>query len=220
MIQANWVGKIESQCQWDWFVISSEGFLRCSLPKNISIRAEWLGPGGMAGSEWMHSVRAIRDTPVADYSAPGANTKRRVVYCPLIAVSPFLLALSVSYCKQTLWLCGQLWPYIVMVSLGTSAKCKSVQTPHANLPDTPVAFTSASKHFQMLPGLPGALQSTLRLSKSILRCSWMSQFEENIELLRNCDGNPGMVWKELCHRRAERLGDAEDAARWRWNCLV
>ena len=29
----------------------------------------------------------------------------------------------------------------------TSAKCKSVQKPHANLPDTLVALTSASKYF-------------------------------------------------------------------------
>jgi len=34
----------------------------------------------------------------------------------------------------------------------TSAKCKSVWKPHANLPDTPVDLTSASKYFQMLPG--------------------------------------------------------------------
>jgi hypothetical protein len=64
--------------------------------------------GGLAASEWKRSVRAVRDTPVADYSAPGVNTTRRVAYRPPIAVSPFLLALSVSYFKQTLWLCGQL----------------------------------------------------------------------------------------------------------------
>jgi len=56
-------------------------------------------PGGMAPSEWTRSIRAVRDTPVADYSAPGANTTRRVAYRPPIAVLPFLLALSVSYCK-------------------------------------------------------------------------------------------------------------------------
>jgi hypothetical protein len=65
-------------------------------------------PGGMAASEWTRSVRAVRDTPVADYSAPGVITTRRVAYRPPIAVSPFLLALSVSYFKQTLWRCGQL----------------------------------------------------------------------------------------------------------------
>jgi hypothetical protein len=64
--------------------------------------------GGLAASEWTRSVRAVRDTPVADYSAPGVNTTRRVAYRPPIAVSPFLLALSVSYFKQTLWRCGQL----------------------------------------------------------------------------------------------------------------
>jgi len=65
-------------------------------------------PGGMAPSEWTRSVRAVRDTTVADYSAPGVNTTRHVAYHPPIAVSPFLLALSVSYFKQTLCRCGQL----------------------------------------------------------------------------------------------------------------
>jgi len=76
-------------------------------------------PGGMAPSEWMRSVRAVRDTPVADDSAPGVNTTRRVAYRPPITVSPFLLALSVFCFKQTLWRCGQLWPYVGMGSLGT-----------------------------------------------------------------------------------------------------
>jgi hypothetical protein len=40
---------------------------------------------------------------------------------------------------------------------GTSAKCISVQKPHAFLLDTPVDLTSASKYFQMLPGPPGAM---------------------------------------------------------------
>jgi len=53
----------------------------------------------------------------------------------------------------------------------SSAKCQSVPKPHTNLPDTPVALTSASKYFQMLPGPPRAFQSALRLCKSILRCS-------------------------------------------------
>jgi len=53
-------------------------------------------PGGMAPSEWTRSVRAVRATPVAGYSAPSAKTTRRVAYRPRIAVSPFLLALSVS----------------------------------------------------------------------------------------------------------------------------
>ena len=47
-------------------------------------------PGGMAPSEWTRSVRAVRDTPVADYSAPGVNTTRRVAHRPPITVSPFL----------------------------------------------------------------------------------------------------------------------------------
>jgi len=74
--------------------------------------------GGMAPSEWTRSIRAIWDTPVADYSAPSINTTLRVAYRPPMGVSPFLLTLSVSYFKRTLWHWGQLWPYIGMGSLG------------------------------------------------------------------------------------------------------
>jgi len=73
----------------------------------------------MAPSEWTCSVRAVRDIPVAFYSAPGINTRCRVAYRHPIAGMPFLLALSVSYFKQTLWCCGQLWPYVGMGSFGT-----------------------------------------------------------------------------------------------------
>ena len=50
---------------------------------------------------------------------PGVNSTRHIPYCPLIAVSPSLLVLSVSYFKRSLWRCGQLLPYIAMGSLGT-----------------------------------------------------------------------------------------------------
>jgi len=56
----------------------------------IFISKKHFHPGGMAPSEWMRSVRAVRDTPVADYSAPGVNTTCRVAYRPPIAVSLFL----------------------------------------------------------------------------------------------------------------------------------
>jgi len=75
--------------------------------------------GRMAPSEWTCSDRAVSDTPVADYSVAAVNTTHQVAYCPPIAVLPFLLALSVSHVKQTLWRCGQLWPYVGMGSLGT-----------------------------------------------------------------------------------------------------
>ena len=39
----------------------------------------------MAPSEWTRSVRAVRDIPVAAYSAPSVNTMRRVAYRPPIA---------------------------------------------------------------------------------------------------------------------------------------
>jgi len=53
----------------------------------------------------------------------------------------------------------------------SSARCKSVRKPYANLPDTPISLTRASKYFQTLPKSLGALQSALRLCKSIHRCS-------------------------------------------------
>jgi len=65
------------------------------------------------------TVRAVRDTPVADYSALCINTIHRVAYHPQIAISPVLLTLSVSYFKHTLWRCGQMWPYVGMGTLGT-----------------------------------------------------------------------------------------------------
>ena len=66
-------------------------------------------PGGMAPSEWTHSVRTVRDTPVVDYPARSVNTTRRMAYRPLIALSPFLLALSV-YTKYTLYHSHLLFP--------------------------------------------------------------------------------------------------------------
>jgi hypothetical protein len=56
----------------------------------------------MAPSQYTLPVRAIRDYPVAAHSAPGANTMCRVAYCPPIAVSLLLLALSVYYFERTI----------------------------------------------------------------------------------------------------------------------
>jgi len=66
----------------------------------------------MALSEGQRSVGAVRDTPGVDYSVPGLNTMRRIAYRPPSADSPFLLTLSVSNFKRTLWHCGQLLPHI------------------------------------------------------------------------------------------------------------
>ena len=76
----------------------------------------------MAKSERTRSVRAVRDTAVADHSTPRINTTRHVAYPPPIAVSSFLLALLVSYFKCTLWCCSQLWPDVGMGVLGTSVQ--------------------------------------------------------------------------------------------------
>jgi len=72
----------------------------------------------MSASEWTRSVRAVRDTPEVDYSVPRVNTTHCVAYRHPIAVSQSLLALLVSYFEQTLWLCGHLWPYVGIGSLG------------------------------------------------------------------------------------------------------
>jgi len=80
------------------------------------ISKKLFSPGGMAPSEWTHSVSAVRDTTVADYSTPGVNTTRRVAYRPPIAVSPFILAPSV-YTKCTLSLAHLLiWLVLSMIS--------------------------------------------------------------------------------------------------------
>jgi hypothetical protein len=54
----------------------------------------------------------------------------------------------------------------------SSAKCKSVRKPDPQLQESPVALTSTSKYFQILPGLLAALQCALRFCKSIHRCCW------------------------------------------------
>jgi hypothetical protein len=75
-------------------------YLQTSLiTESKSITKKQLSPGGMAASDWTREVKHVRDTLVADYSAPGANTMHHVAYHPLIAVLPVLLALSVSYCN-------------------------------------------------------------------------------------------------------------------------
>jgi len=85
----------------------------------LNISEKQFRPGAVALSKWKRSVRAVRETPVADYSAPSFKTTHRNTYHPPIAISLFLLGLSVSYFKQTLWHCGQLWPYVGMGSFGT-----------------------------------------------------------------------------------------------------
>jgi hypothetical protein len=73
---------------------------------------KYFDPGAMAASEVTRYVSAVRDTPVADNSAPGLNSSHRVAYCPLMAVSPVLPTLSVSYFKRTLWHWRQLSQYV------------------------------------------------------------------------------------------------------------
>ena len=85
----------------------------------LSISKRHFRPGRMAEPEWTGSVWAVRDTPVADYWAPRINTRHHVAYRPPIAVSPFLLTLSVSCFLWTQRHCGQLWPYFGMGSMGT-----------------------------------------------------------------------------------------------------
>jgi hypothetical protein len=83
------------------------------------IRKKHFCPGGMGTSEWTRTVGAVRDTQVVDYSTPSINATHCIAYRPPIPISPFLLTLSVSYSKQTLSHCGQLWPYVGMGLVGT-----------------------------------------------------------------------------------------------------
>jgi len=73
----------------------------------------------MTPSQWTGSVRALRDTPMADYSSPSCNSTCRIPALSLIAVSLFVLVLSVSKFKRSHWRCGQLSPYVGMGSLRT-----------------------------------------------------------------------------------------------------
>jgi hypothetical protein len=62
---------------------------------NISINH--FHPGIMPTSDWTRSVRALRDIPVADFSAPSVNTTRRVVYRPPILLFRYPLASGLQY---------------------------------------------------------------------------------------------------------------------------
>jgi hypothetical protein len=80
----DWVGSEKrsgrSVCMGEYEKMLCVGFLKL-------ISKTHFRPGGMRASELTRSVRAVSDTPVADYSAPGVNTTRRVVYRPPMAVS-------------------------------------------------------------------------------------------------------------------------------------
>jgi len=101
-------------------------------------------PGRMAASERTLSVRAVKDTPMAECSAPGINTTCRVAHRPPIAVSLFHLTLSVSYFNETLWRCSQLWPYVGMGSLGTrlGQDCNAMGDAAKISPPVPSTFSS------------------------------------------------------------------------------
>jgi hypothetical protein len=76
---------------------------RCGCVARFNISKKLFRLGGLAPWEWTRSVRAVRDTPVAADTAPGVNTTRSIGCHPPITALPFLLALSVSYFKRTLW---------------------------------------------------------------------------------------------------------------------
>jgi hypothetical protein len=66
----------------------------------VVVSKEKFRAGRMAPSEWTRSVRAVRDTRVADYYATNVNSAVRFPYRHLITVSSFLLVLSVSHFKR------------------------------------------------------------------------------------------------------------------------
>jgi len=53
---------------------------------SINISKKHFRPGGIVASEWTRSVRVVRDTLLADCSAPGVNTTRRIAYHPAITI--------------------------------------------------------------------------------------------------------------------------------------
>jgi len=63
------------------------GHESANLNAVMDISKIYICPGGIAPSEWMHSVRAIRDTPVADYSVSSVKSMSHVPSHPQITVS-------------------------------------------------------------------------------------------------------------------------------------
>jgi len=100
----------------------------------------------MAPSEWTRSVRAVRDTPVADYSAPGVDTTRRVVYRPPITVSLSLRILLVSYFQRSLGHCGQLWQWSEWVH--SVRTCIGIAMRRVTLQISPLAFLLPARKMQ------------------------------------------------------------------------
>jgi hypothetical protein len=99
------------------FSTHGEDSLRCGVV--LCISKKLFHPGRMRQSESTRCVRAVRDTPVPDYSLPGVNAIRRFAYYLSIAVATCLLVLLANYFNQTLWSCGRLRQYVGMGSLGT-----------------------------------------------------------------------------------------------------
>ena len=109
--------------------VSSSDYVRNSTCCCIDLFRTWgpvsdiskffFRPAELAQSQWTSSVRGVKDSQVAAYPSPSVNTTCRIADHPPIVASLFLLAVSVSYFKQTLWRCGKLWPYIGMGWLGT-----------------------------------------------------------------------------------------------------
>jgi len=136
--------------------------------------------GGVAVSEGTRSVRAVRDSPVAYYSAPGANMMRRVAYHPPITVSPFLFAVWVFYWKRILRYGRQLWPYVWMGSLGTSAKCKSVWKPHTGFHQHKAFRLSYSSLLQWQDSVPHNMACIIKVSLHIyIRSIWPQMLVEH-----------------------------------------
>jgi hypothetical protein len=84
-------------------------------------------PGGMAPPLGKRSVRAVRDTMLADYLAPGVNTTLCIAYHPPIAVSPCLLTLPFSNVftnTLTLWPTVNVqWNRFIGYTLASGLQC-------------------------------------------------------------------------------------------------
>ena len=71
--------------------ITTNKTVACSMMYSMHhISKKPFRPGGIIASNWTRSVRAERDTMVADHTMPAVNTMHGVAYHPPIALFPSL----------------------------------------------------------------------------------------------------------------------------------
>jgi hypothetical protein len=156
-------------------------------------------PGGMAPSEWTGSVRAVRDTPVADYSTPGVNATRVALHIALRSLFRWFFSL----CRS---------PNLNKHS-GVVANCdhtsECVHRVHAS-----IGIAMQCDAAKISPGVPSTLSS-----RSVGR--WEDMILPGREDLRNCVDLRNLGKNE----RDQKIGKIEcvfslyDKMRWKWDAV-